>query len=60
MVKPQELTNNYHYRRIKKNSNLPDPFWIIYNHRRVIRAKALKKLKDERLKFERNNLLAQR
>ena len=29
-----------------------DPFYVIYNHRRSLRAKALKKLKQEKKKLE--------
>jgi hypothetical protein len=29
-----------------------DPFYVLYNHRRSLRAKALKKLKQEKKKLE--------
>lgn len=37
-----------------------DPFYIIYNHRRTLRAKALKKLKQEKRRREMNILVAQK
>jgi hypothetical protein len=35
-----------------ETANKSDPFFIIYNHRRILRARALKKLKKEKLKEE--------
>jgi hypothetical protein len=37
-----------------------DPFYIIYNHRRTLRAKALKKMKQEKRRQEKFYVIAQR
>lgn len=54
MPKQQNLSNFSTSRKNRFTSTKPDPFYIIYNHRRALRAKALKKIKHERQKFERN------
>lgn len=54
MPKQQELSNLSTLRKNRCNPTKPDPFYIIYNHRKALRVKALKKMQHERRKFERN------
>lgn len=53
MPKHQELSNFVTISKNRSNLLKSDPFCIVYNHRKILRAKALKKLKHERRKFER-------
>jgi hypothetical protein len=52
MAKLRQLSS-FRYRGGKfENSRKSDPFYIIYNHRRILRARALKKLKKEKQREE--------
>jgi hypothetical protein len=52
MAKLRQLSS-FGYRGGKlENPRKSDPFYIVYNHRRILRARALKKLKKEKHREE--------
>jgi hypothetical protein len=59
MVKLQDASNLTLPSRNQSHHRLPNPFYVIYNHRRIVRARALKKIKQEKRKVERKLQLEQ-
>ena len=56
MVKHSEFSK-YTFRTLRREGQKKsDPFFVIYNHRRALRARALKRLKKQKLK-DQNKLM---
>ena len=60
MAKLREFSKfTYRFKNIETHKK-SDPFFIMYNHRRALRAKALKMLKKEKIKQENHHIEAQK
>ena len=56
MVKQQESSKNPLRTLKSERPKKSDPFFVVYNHRRALRARALKRLKKQTLK-QQNKLI---
>jgi hypothetical protein len=60
MVKHPE-SSKYPFRTLKREGpKKSDPFFVIYNHRRALRARALKGLKKQKLKEQNKFMQAEK
>ncbi len=60
MAKLRETSNSSQFPKKTTSLSQLNPFYVIYNHRRILRARALKKIKQEKRNQEKLLLKAQK